>query len=72
MTGNQADNLMRNKPARKFHKGTNCKHVSVGPLLWDICPPPPSTILALLANHDQMQESLNTSSNNNSKTWQKP
>lgn len=30
----------------------------------------PSTILAPLANHDQMQESLNTASNNNSKTWQ--
>lgn len=32
--------------------------------------PNPSMILAPLANRDQMQESLNTSSNNNSKNWQ--
>lgn len=60
MTGNQADNLMRNKPARKFHKGTNCKHMSMETHTLGHTPAP-SMILAPLANHDQMQESLNTS-----------
>lgn len=69
MTGNQADDLMRNKPVRKFHRGTNCKHVSVGPLFWDIGLVP-AAILAPLANPDRIQKSLNISSNNNSKTWQ--
>lgn len=69
MTGNQADDLMRNKPARKFHRGTNRKHLSVGPLFWDIGLAP-AAILAPLANPDRIQKSLNISSNNNSKTWQ--